>query len=185
MSVSRDMSRTWSEELEDSPKRAVASDWGLLLLRLVVGLLFAGHGARKLLGWFGGPGIQGWEDTLASIGYKPAYYFALAHASAELVGGLLLVFGLLTPFAAAALLGVMINAISIKLGAGLWVPNGFEYEVILATLGAMFAITGPGTLSADRPFPWARGGAVSGTIGIVLGSAAGAAASILPAFLMY
>ncbi len=156
------------------------ADAGLLILRVVVGLLFAGHGAQKLFGWFGGPGLAGWTDAVRALGYQPARWFALAHGIAEVAGGLLLVLGLLTPLGAAALIGVMINAAASKLANGLWIGSGgFEYEVVLIAVGVVFAVAGAGSLSLDRKLPWARGGAVSVAVALIVGVGAGVAALVL------
>ena len=69
-------------------------EYGLLLLRLVVGLLFAGHGAQKLFGWFGGGGPQGTAAFFASLGYRAPAAMALVAGLSELGGGLLLATGL-------------------------------------------------------------------------------------------
>ncbi|MQA87480.1 MAG: DoxX family membrane protein [Streptosporangiales bacterium] len=155
------------------------TDLGLFVLRVVVGLVLAGHGAQKLFGAFGGPGLQNWEQQLSTMGYEPARWFALANAIAEFGGGLLLVLGLLTPLGCAALLGVMINAIPLKAANGFWIPQGFEYETVLAALAVVLAITGPGLISLDRRFTWARGGVASAVVAIVLGVIVGVVAYFL------
>ena len=78
---------------------------GLLVLRLVVGGLFAAHGAQKLFGWFGGHGLAGTAGFFESIGLRPGRAMALGAGAAEFVGGLLLVVGLVTPAAGALLSG--------------------------------------------------------------------------------
>src|SRR5687767_13045552 len=96
-------------------------DIGLLVLRLVVGTLFVGHGTQKLFGWFGGYGLEGTGGWLRSLGYRGGKTAAAAAGLAEAVGGALLVLGFMTPFAAAAIIGVMINAIaSVHLDKGVW-----------------------------------------------------------------
>src|SRR5438105_206520 len=77
----------------------------LVLLRVVIGLLFMGHASQKLVGWFGGPGISGWMDSIQKAGLEPVALWAYLEASGELVAGALLVIGLLTPLAAAFLIG--------------------------------------------------------------------------------
>src|SRR3954463_356696 len=72
---------------------------GLLILRLAVGGFFIGHGAQKLFGSFGGPGLSGTAQFFESLGMKPGRQHATAAGVAEFAGGLLLVFGLFTPFA--------------------------------------------------------------------------------------
>lgn len=156
------------------------TDGGLLILRLVVGLLFAGHGAQKLFGWFGGWGLAAWQESLGSLGYEPARWFALGHGVAELAGGLLLALGLFTPLGAAALIGVGINAVVTKVPNGLWIQNGgYEYEVVLVAIGIAFALAGAGSLSLDRRLPWARGGAISAVTALVVGVGLGVAAYVL------
>lgn len=156
------------------------ADVGLLVLRVVAGLVLAGHGVQKLFGVLGGPGLRGWEQEVRALGYEPAQWLALAHGVTELAGGALLALGLLTPLASAAMLGVMINAIAVKAATGFWAANGgVEYELVLATVGVAIAIAGPGVLSLDRRLRWARGGAVSAAVGIGVGAGAGIAALLL------
>src|SRR5712691_3136273 len=81
------------------------SDLGLLILRLVVGLTMAAHGAQKAFGWWNGPGRVGWSDVMVRMGFRPAGLWGFVSMSAELVGGLLFAAGLFTPLAAMALVG--------------------------------------------------------------------------------
>src|SRR5438876_11448049 len=83
---------------------------GLLILRLVVGLSLAAHGAQKLFGWFGGHGIAGTGQFLEQLGFRPGRPHAVQAGLAELVGGLFLATGFLTPAAAAAVVAVMVVA---------------------------------------------------------------------------
>jgi putative oxidoreductase len=101
---------------------------GLLIIRLVIGLLFVGHGAQKLFGWFGGYGLKGTGGWFESIGIKPGVTMALFAGLAELIGGLLFALGLLTPLAGIIIAGTMAMAI-VKVHApnGLWsTANGYE-----------------------------------------------------------
>src|SRR4029453_10295513 len=86
-------------------------EYGLLLLRLFVGLLFAGHGAQKLFGWFGGGGPQGTAAFFSSPGYRAPPALAVLAGVSELGGGILLATGLLTPLASLLLANMMLNAI--------------------------------------------------------------------------
>ena len=129
-------------------------EYGLLLLRLFVGLLFAGHGAQKLFGWFGGGGPQGTAAFLASIGYRAPVALAVVAGVSELGGGLLLATGLLTPLAALLLANMMLNAIATVV----WPKGffgGFEFELTLLTVVIALAATGPGELSLDDAIGWA------------------------------
>jgi putative oxidoreductase len=124
---------------------------GLLLIRLVAGLTFVGHGAQKLFGWFGGYGLKGTAGWLESIGLKPGTSMALLAGLGELVGGLLFALGWFTPFAAFLIAMTMIVAI-VKVHApnGYWITqNGFEYNFILIAVVIGIALIGAGDYSLD------------------------------------
>jgi putative oxidoreductase len=122
---------------------------GLLIVRLVVGLTFAGHGTQKLFGWFGGHGLRGTAAWLESIGMKPGLLMALAAGLGELAGGLLFAAGLWVPVAAALIVITMLVAIAAVHGRnGYWVTqNGFEYNLILIAIAVAVALIGPGAYS--------------------------------------
>jgi putative oxidoreductase len=125
---------------------------GLTFLRATIGALFFGHGAQKLFGWFGGHGLEGTGQAFESLGLKPGRKHATAAGAAEMGGGALLTVGLVTPAAAAALIGVMSTAIrTVHLKNGPWVTDGgYEYPLaLIATLVAL-ADLGPGDISLDR-----------------------------------
>ncbi|WP_239618215.1 DoxX family protein [Cohnella mopanensis] len=126
-------------------------EWGLLLLRVVVGLLFAGHAMQKLAGWFGGHGLAGTGGFFESIGIKPGRTMALLAGLAELVGGLLFAFGLFTPLAALLIVLTMLMAIVKVHGKnGLWVTqNGYEFNLVLIVIAVSVALIGPGDYSLD------------------------------------
>ncbi|SOF02226.1 putative oxidoreductase [Streptomyces sp. OV198] len=107
---------------------------GLFLVRVVVGMLLIGHAAQKLFGWFGGHGLTGTGAFFDGIGYRPGRRLALLAGLAELTGGLLLALGLLTPLAAAIIVGTMIAAASTHMRNGLWVQNGGEVTPVVWTL---------------------------------------------------
>ncbi len=117
---------------------------GLLVIRVVVGLLFVGHGTQKLFGWFGGHGPEGTGQFFESIGLRPGRVHALAAGAAEALGGLLLALGLVTPLAAAGLTAVMGAAIWTSHRAnGIWNSSGgYEYNLVLVAVA--FALTGVG-----------------------------------------
>jgi putative oxidoreductase len=126
-------------------------EWGLLLLRVVIGLLFAGHAMQKLAGWFGGYGLAGTGGFFESIGIKPGRTMALAAGLAELIGGLLFAFGLFTPLAALLIVITMAIAIVKVHGKnGLWVTqNGYEFNLVLIVVAVSVALIGPGDYSLD------------------------------------
>ena len=125
---------------------------GLLVMRVGIGLIVAAHGAQKLFGWFGGPGIAGFSTWLASMGVRPQRPWAILTGVAEFGGGLLVAVGLLSPLGALAICGSMLTAIlMVHLGKGFWNTNG-GYEFPLVILAAMFGVslTGPGPISLDQ-----------------------------------
>ncbi|MDM5336286.1 DoxX family protein [Fictibacillus enclensis] len=126
-------------------------DLGLLIIRIVVGLLFVGHGAQKLFGWFGGHGLKGTAGWLESIGVKPGYTMAVFAAIAEFGGGLLFAAGLVTWLGAAAIIVTMLFAIVKVHGAnGLWsTAGGYEYNLVLIAVALGVAFTGAGAYSLD------------------------------------
>jgi putative oxidoreductase len=98
---------------------------GILILRVVAGLLFAGHGAQKLFGWFGGKGFTNIVEVIEKMGARPAPLWAGLNAPAEIAGGLGLAAGLLTPIASAGLVGPMVVAIAkVHFPKGLWNNKG-------------------------------------------------------------
>ena len=127
---------------------------GLLILRLVVGLIFVGHGSQKLFGWFGGKGISAQTGLMKMLGVRPARLFALVSATGEFFGGLGVAAGLLTPFAAAGILGSMIVAIvKVHWAKGFWNSGGgIEFPLILATSSFVIGLMGPGVYSLDYAF---------------------------------
>ena len=117
---------------------------GLLVLRVLVGLYFVGHGAQKLFGVAGGYGLAGTGQFFESMGLRPGRLNAFVAGAAELSAGVLLALGLLTPLAAALVIGVMIVAIAtVHLSKGVWTANG-GYELNLVYIAAMFALAGVG-----------------------------------------
>ncbi len=123
-----------------------------LVLRLPLGVIFSAHGAQKLFGWFGGHGLSGTGQWMASIGLEPGLLMAALAGSAEFFGGLLLLLGLLTRAAALALAVTMLVAIfSVHFANGLFMSNnGYEFGLALLAGTAALAISGGGRASADR-----------------------------------
>ena len=150
-------------------------DVGLLLLRIVVGALFIGHGTQKLFGWFGGHGLEGTGGFLARLGYPRPRESAVLAGLAEAGGGSLLLLGLLTPLGAAAVIGVMVNAAgSVHAKNGLWNTNGgYELPLVFATASTALAFAGPGAWSLDRAFGWHLTGWPWGLAAIALGIISG------------
>lgn len=130
----------------------ISMDIMLLVLRIVVGLIFFGHGTQKLFGWWGGHGLEGTGQWLASMEAVPGKFWATVVGLAETLGGLGLTFGLLTPIAGAALVSVMLMAIlRVHWENGLWnTNNGFEYPLVNMTIATVVGLAGPGVYSLDN-----------------------------------
>jgi putative oxidoreductase len=133
------------------PPDAMAFSAGLLVARLVFGLLMAAHGTQKLLGWFGGYGLAGTAGFFEQLGFRPGRLFAATAAGTEVASGLLIALGLLGPIGPALMLSVMIvAAVSVHLKHGLFAAtNGVEVPLLFATAAVALALTGPGRFSLD------------------------------------
>lgn len=130
------------------------SDAGLaaLALRVPVGIILAAHGAQKLFGWFGGYGLEGTGQWMASIGLEPGYLMALLAGSAEFYGGLALVLGLLTrPAAVVSAFTMLVAIFSVHFEHGLFLTNnGYEYALALFAATVALTIQGAGSFSVDN-----------------------------------
>ena len=124
---------------------------GALALRVPVGIILAAHGGQKLFAWFGGYGLEGTGQWMASIGLEPGYLMALLAGSAEFFGGLALALGLLTRPAAIVTAFTMLVAIfSVHISNGLFLANdGYEYALALFAATVALAIQGAGSVSVD------------------------------------
>jgi putative oxidoreductase len=128
-----------------------AIDLSLLILQLGIGLTFAAHGAQKVFGWWGGPGLTGWQGAMERMGFRPARLFALVSALAELVGGLFLAVGFLTPLVAAVLVAQTVVIIGqVHLSNGFFnARSGIEFPLLLGIGAAAVGLGGPSGISVD------------------------------------
>ena len=123
----------------------------LPLLRLTMGLILVPHGCQKLFGWFGGLGFEKFTEIFDKIGWHPAVFWVALVALTESVGGLLLAFGFLTRFAAAAILIFMLNAVWASSAKGFfWAQGGMEYPLLIGVVALVFLIKGAGRFSVDH-----------------------------------
>ena len=133
--------------------RVLASDNSLVgpILRIPAGVIFAAHGSQKLFGAFGGYGLEGTGQYMASIGLEPGYLMALLSGGSEFLGGLALLLGLLVRPSALMLSVTMVVAIlSAHISHGLFLSNGgFEYALSLLAISVALLFRGAGSLSVD------------------------------------
>jgi putative oxidoreductase len=133
-------------ESETTIRDRSAIDWALLIVRIVVGVIFMAHGAQKLFGAFGGPGLSAIVEMMGPLGYLVAI--------GEFFGGLGLILGFLSRFSAASLILIMLGAIGMVHGKnGFFAPTGFEYNLALIGLLAPILIAGPGRFAVGRFLP--------------------------------
>ena len=125
--------------------------FGLLVLRVVVGLIMAAHGAQKLLGWFGGYGLRGTGQFFVQLGFQPGPAFAAAASISEIISGLLVTFGFLGPIGPALMISVMIvAAMTVHWEHGLFASNnGIELPLLYGAAAFALALTGFGQYSFD------------------------------------
>src|SRR5690348_10103590 len=135
---------------------------GLLILRVVIGLIVLGHGLQKLFGWWGGPGMTGWVAAMNRMRIRPAVPWAWLSALSEALGGIGLAVGLLTPLPSLAIAAAMLVAIAlVHWPRGLWAAKGgYEFNLSIIAAIATIALAGPGAYSLDAllgihlPEPW-------------------------------
>lgn len=127
---------------------------GLLILRLTVGTLLAGHGVQKMFGWFGGPGPEGTKGFMEQLGIRPGHVWGPMVMIGETSGGLLTALGLFSPLGPQNIMAAMSVAIKrVHWSKGVWNQGG-GIEFPLTNLAAAFTLglTGPGRYSLDRLF---------------------------------
>ena len=161
---------------------STAVDVGLLLLRGVVGLTMAAHGYQK---FFAGGRIAGTGQWFDSLGMRPGRLHALAAATTEVGAGLLLALGLLTSLAGAAFVALMLVAgYTVHRANGFFsVRSGWEYNLVLATVGAAVGTTGAGRYSVDHLAGLT--GAFSGLPGLLIAAGGGLVAGAAQLLLFY
>lgn len=126
--------------------------WETVTLRVPIGIILAAHGGQKLFGWFGGYGLEGTGQFMASVGLNPGYVMALLAGSAEFFGGLGLILGLLTRLAAAVSAVTMLVALfGVHWGNGFFLDShGIEYALALLSATVTLILMGGGRYSLDN-----------------------------------
>lgn len=163
--------------------RRGTQDFGLLLLRLALGVVFIAHGLQKAFGWWGGEGLDGFKTTLSEAGYQHAGVLTYVGAGMQIAAGVLLVLGLFTPLAAAAALGFLANSLLVDFASQrkdgsvvIFGTTGAEYLLVLTVLAAGVILCGPGRYGFDAGRGWARRPFIGSAAALVLGAAGGVAA---------
>jgi putative oxidoreductase len=179
---------TMAAEAAWSGASLMSVDLGLLLLRLAVGALIFAHGAQKLFGWFGGPGLSGTTSMFGGyLRLRPARFWAVVGSGSEVVGGVLLVAGLLGPLGAAAVVAAMLMALTVHWPAFFAQNNGIEFPLTLLVAAMALGLAGPGAYSLDAalgivlPAPLTLMTGLAGAaigVGLALGTRAPAAAPV-------
>ncbi len=133
--------------------------YGITLVRVVTGLVFAMHGSQKLFGMFGGGGIDGTAQFMTSLGLEPAALMALLAGSAEFFGGVFLILGLFTRFSAISTAIVSIVALlTVHINNGFFMSNGgFEFILVLLVNSVALIVSGSGKLSIDNKIKYSIG----------------------------
>ncbi len=126
--------------------------YGLLLIRLVLGLTLVGHGSQKLFGIFGGGGMDGTAKFFAGLGYRSNRFMVLGAGLGSFGGGLLVAMGLVTPLGSFGIAVLMVNAIAtVQWQHGFWArEGGYESNLLIWTVAVGIAATGPGRFSFDH-----------------------------------
>jgi len=129
-------------------------DLAVLVLRICLGVVFVAHGLQAALGMFGGSGINVFSDMLASLGFKPALFWAYLGAYVELIGGLFIILGIFTRGAALLILIFMVvAAFKVHLAKGFFIQaGGFEYNFVLICVCIALMLLGPGKFRVFNKF---------------------------------
>ncbi len=130
---------------------ATSASWVPVPLRLSLGVIFVAHGAQKVLGSYGGPGLQQFISYPPPFGFmKPGWLWMGAAAFSELIGGILLILGLLTRLGAFVIACIMLTAIvGVHWGAFFASNKGFEYPLALFAMSLALLVSGGGMASVD------------------------------------
>ena len=143
-------------------------DLGLLIIRVVFGLLMIGHGTQKLFGWFGGPGLHQASGFVGSRGFSPAKFWTFTGSASETLGGALLLLGFLSPLGSILIAAAMLTAIAAFHWPKFWSSEGgYEHALAMLTAAVAVGITGPGAYAVDAQLGTALPPAVAAAIAAI------------------
>lgn len=171
-----------AEERARAAGRRGTQDLGLLVLRAALGVVFIAHGLQSAFGWWGGPGLQGYRETLIEAGYHNAGLLTYVAAGAQIASGVLLVLGLFTPLAGAVALAFLVSSVLATFTAqgedgGLFIfGSAVEYLLVLVAVAVAVILAGPGRYGFDGGRGWARRPFIGSLVALVLGVGGGVAA---------
>jgi putative oxidoreductase len=173
------VSRSYMDRTDD---RRGTQDLGLMLLRWVVGALLIAHGLQKAFGWWGGPGLDGFQNRLTEVGYQHADMLTYIATGAQILAGVLLVLGLFTPLAAAGALAYLVNGLLVEAMAAHnearladFLTDGHEYKIVLIAAVVTIILAGPGRYGLDAGRGWARRPFVGSFVALLVGIGGGIA----------
>jgi putative oxidoreductase len=128
-------------------------DIALGIIRVVFGLLMIGHGAQKLFGWFGGPGLHNAAGFVGSRGFAPAKFWTFTGSASEALGGLLFLLGFLSPVGSILIAAAMLTAVVGFHWPKFWAAEGgYEYALVMLTAAVAVGVSGPGAYSLDAAY---------------------------------
>ena len=127
------------------------SEFAVPILRIALGAVLVPHGMQKLFGMFGGMGVSGNAALFERLGYTPGIFWGTLVGCTEFIGGILLILGLFTRFAAAAVFIFMIVAVKFTSAKGFfWSAGGMEYPILIGICALYFLMRGGGAYSLDH-----------------------------------
>jgi putative oxidoreductase len=174
-----------SEQLSAVGRRGT-QHLGLLILRVGLGVVLGAHGLQKLFGWWGGPGLSGFKNSLSDVGYQHADVLSYVSAGGEVVAAVLLILGLFTPVAAAGALAFLLNGLLASISVrphshtfAYFLPDGHEYQITLIVAAAAVILSGPGRYGLDAGRGWAYRPFIGSFVALIAGIAAGVGVWVL------
>lgn len=183
--VDRELPPSVQPRLLDDPRLKMARQrgtqhLGLMVLRVGVGVVLVIHGMQKMFGWWDGPGIDGFKNSLTELGFQHADILSYLAAGAQIVAGALLVLGLFTPVVAAGALAYLVNSLLADIATqrqhghlNFFLPGGNEYHIVLIIALVAIILAGPGLYGFDAGRGWARRPFIGSSAALLIGVGGG------------